>query len=439
MSGRHVLTDKQIEKAKPAPPGKRAMLWDAIAPALALRLTDRGHKSFVVHRRVNGRLVMRTLGTYPTLSLADAREKAREALKLMSKGIDPRQSNPARVTATGLRDGSFEAAVEKYIKREVEKNRRPRTQDEIIRPLRKVLVPKWGTLPLGEIGAREIIDVLDELVDAEKPVAANRTYSVLHRFFRWCVERQLLESNPAATVRKPSKEEARSRALDDAELGEVWKASETLGWPFGPFVRALILTGQRRNELAGMAWGELDLNARQWAIPAARTKNGKEHLVPLSQEMLALFEEAPCYADENEDTETARQRHVFTTTGKTPVAGFSRAKVNLDKALLETRRDFAKASDRDPAKVKPMPAWTFHDLRRSCATGMGRIGIPPHVIETVLNHSGGFRSGVAGVYQRHPYLEERRNALERWAQHLRELVSPRDESSNVVTLDRRSQ
>lgn len=437
MSGRHVLTDKQIEKAKPAPPGKRAMLWDAIAPSLALRVTDCGHKSFVVHRRVNGRLVMQTLGTYPALNLADAREKARDALMLMTKGIDPRQALAAPVTATGLQERSFEAAVEKYIKREVEKNRRPRTQDEIVRPLRKLLVPKWGTLPLREIGPREIIDVLDELVDAGTPVAANRTYSVLHRFFRWCVERHLLESNPAATIRKPAKELARSRVLDDAELREIWNATEKLGWPFGPFVRALALTGQRRNELAGMTWGELDLNARQWIIPAVRSKNAKEHLVPLSQAMLALFEEAPCYADENEEPETTKLRHVFTTTGNTPVAGFSRAKANLDKALLEGRRDFAKASGRDPAKVKPIPAWTFHDLRRSCATGMGRIGIPPHVIETVLNHSGGFRSGVAGVYQRHPYLEERRDALERWAQHLRELVMPIETISNVIAFDGR--
>src|SRR5215469_2362505 len=149
MAARHILTDKQIEKAKPAPPRGRYLLWDAVAPSLALRVTDRGHKSFVVQRRVNGRMVKLTLGTYPALPLAEAREKARDALKEMARGKDPRQSNAARVSPAGQRRDSFEGAVETYIKREVEKNRRPRTRDEIIRPLRKLLVPKWGTLPLS--------------------------------------------------------------------------------------------------------------------------------------------------------------------------------------------------------------------------------------------------------------------------------------------------
>ena len=188
MSGRYALTEKQIAHAKAAPSGKRAMLWDAITPSLALRITDKGHKSFVIQRRVNGRMVKLTLGEYPALKLVDAREKAREALSEMTRGIDPRQTQPRRVTATGLRRDSFEAAVETYIKREVEKNRRPRTQDEIVRPLRK-LVPQWGTLPLSEIGPQEILAVLDDIVDAGTPVAANRTYSVLRRFFGWCIER----------------------------------------------------------------------------------------------------------------------------------------------------------------------------------------------------------------------------------------------------------
>src|SRR5262249_34641867 len=152
---------------------------------------------------------------------------------------------------------------------------------------------KWGTLPISEIGPRQIVGVLDELVDAGTPIAANRTYSVIRRFFRWCVERHLIERNPATAVRKPSKEEARFRVLNDNELREVWLASETLGWPFGPFIRALILTGQRRNELAGMTWAEIDVDSAQWIIPGARTKNGKEHFVPLSEPMRSLLDNAP--------------------------------------------------------------------------------------------------------------------------------------------------
>jgi integrase len=438
VSARLVLTDKQIEKAKPARARERYVLWDAVAPSLALRVTDRGHKSFIVQRRVNGRMVKLTLGTYPALPLAEAREKAREALREMARGKDPRQYDATRVTPTGQRRDSFEGAVETYIKREVEKNLRSRTQDEVRRPLRKLLVPRWGTLPLSEIGPREIIDVLDELVDAGTPIAANRTHSVLRRFFGWCVERHLLASNPAANVKKPTKETPRERALDDAELRELWLASESLGWPFKHYVRALILTGQRRNELAGATWKEFDTDARQWVIPAARTKNAREHIVPLSRDMLAVLNDALQFIGADDVADAPKGNPVFTTTGKTPVSGYSRAKARLDAEILRTRREVAKAKRRDETKVKAMLAWTFHDLRRSCATGMGRIGIPPHVIETVLNHASGFRAGIAGVYQRHPYVEERRHALDAWGAHLRSLVTPTDAPRNVVALRTRA-
>jgi integrase len=436
LSARHVLTDKQIENAKPAPARGRYMLWDAVAPSLALRVTDRGHKSFVVHRRVNGRLVMLTLGEYPALKLGEAREQAREKLREMTRGIDPRQSDAPRVTASGLRRDSFEGAVESYIKREVEKNRRPRTQDEIIRPLRKLLIPKWGSLPLSVIGPREIIAVLDELVDAGTPVAANRTYSVLRRFFRWCVERHLITTNPAIAVRKPIKEESRSRVLGDDELREVWIASEALDWPFGPFIRGLILTGQRRNELASMKWSDIDGIARQWLIPGSRTKNAKDHIIPLSKPVQALLDKAPRLVRKDETDEEQQDHPVFTTTGKTPIAGFSRAKSKLDSEILKMRRNHAAEAEREPAKVKPLPAWTLHDLRRSCATGMARIGVQPHVIEAVPNHSSGFRAGVAGIYQRHPYLEERRHALDAWADHIVQLLAPQEPTAKVISFSR---
>jgi integrase len=434
VGARHLLTDKQIEKAKPAPEGKRYILWDALMPSMGVRVTDKGHRSFLVQRRVNGRMVKMTLGEYPAVKLAEARESAKEALKAMERGIDPRQAKPAPVTASGLRKDSFEGAVETYIKREVEKNRRPTTQNHITHFLRKVLVPRWGTLPLREIGPREIIEVLDEVMDAGKAVAANRTYSVLHRFFRWCVERHLLPSNPAATVRKPFKEESRSRVLSDDELREVWTACEALGWPFGPFFRGLILTGQRRNELSGMIWAEVDDDLRLWTIPAARTKNAKEHAVPLSAPIRTLLANAPRFGPEDEPLEDQRARPVFTTNGKTGVSGFSRAKARLDADILARRQKEAATAGRDPEKVKPLPRWTLHDLRRSCATGMGRIGITPHVIETVLNHSSGFRSGIAGVYQRHPYMEERRHALEAWAEHIISLSCPKSPMTNVISL-----
>jgi integrase len=436
-----VLTDKFLENVKPASTGKRNHHWDALVPALALRVSDKGCRSWIVQRRVNGRQTKITLGEYPAVKLRDARDKAREKLKEMTRGIDPRQSAAAPVTGSSLRPDSFEGAVKTYIKREVERNRRPRTQDEITRPLQKLLVPKWGTLPLCDIDARKIIEVLDELVEAEKPVAANRTYSVLRRFFRWCVERRLVEINPALAVRKPTKETSRSRALGDDDLREVWVATHALEWPFGPFIRGLILTGQRRNELAGMTWAEIDSGEAQWTIPALRTKNGKEHVVAIAPPFQALLDKAPRFTDEDDEKSGVidLSKPVFTTTGKTPVSGFSRAKTKLDGEILKRRRSEAEAAKRDVTKVKPLPPWTLHDLRRSCATGMARLSVQPHVIEAVLNHSSGFRAGIAGVYQRHDYLEERRKALFLWASHITSLATPRGPMANVVSFARRAQ
>ncbi len=433
MPARHVLTDKQIANAKPAQGKNRYTLWDAVVPSLGLRVTEKGAKSFIVQRRMNGRQAMLTLGQYPALALIDARERAQDLLKDVTRGVDPRQNRPAPVTASGQRKDSFEGAVETYIKREVEKHRRPSTQLGIIRPLRK-LITRWGTLPVSQIGPKEIIDLLDEIVDSGAPVSANRTYSVLRRFFRWCVERHLIANNPAAVVRKPSKEESRSRNLSDEELREVWLATGRMDWPFGPFIRMAMLTGQRRNEIAGMTRAELDEKTLQWVIPGARTKNGKEHIVPLAAPVLVILADAPRFGRDDEAEEDQRARPVFTTNGKTGVSGFSNAKERVDLEIMIARKHLAKVAGKDPERVKPLPAWTMHDLRRSCATGMGRLGILPHVIETVLNHSSGFRSGIAGVYQRHPYLAERRQALEAWAHHLANLPDQTGTPPNVVPL-----
>jgi integrase len=432
MTARHHLTDKQLANAKRASKGKRYILWDSLTPSLGVRITERGHKSFLIQRRVNGRMVKLTIGEYPALGLASAREKALEALREMERGIDPRQSKPPSVTATGLRRDSFEGAVESYIKRQVEKNLGLRTQQEVTRTLRKVLVPQWGTLPVRDIGPRQIVEALDTFMDADKPIMANRTYSILHRFFNWCIERHLIDTNPAARVRKPAKETTRARVLDDDELRAVWLACESLGWPFGPMFRLLILTGQRRNEVAGMCWNEIDDATGLWTIPAFRTKNRREHVVPLPLSAIAQLRGTPRFVGALDKP----PGYVFTTTGKTAVSGFSRAKSKLDTEAAKTRVQQVSEGVPPRGSKGGIPPWTVHDLRRTCATGMGALGVPPHIIETVLNHSSGFRAGVAGVYQRQAYMDERRQALNAWADHVMALSGPRAPSRNVIAFQR---
>ena len=181
-----------------------------------------------------------------------------------------------------------------------------------------------------------------------------------------------------------------------------------MSYPFGPFVHLLILTAQRRDEVAGMRWDELDLEAAMWTIPKERAKNVKAHQVPLPPMAVDFLREIPKLSE-----------HVFTTTGRTPISGYSKAKVHLDLHILKARAKAVEDAGGDPKKCEQMADWTFHDLRRTVATGMARMNVQPHVVEKILNHVQGTIRGVAAIYNRHGYLEESRAALEKWAQHVR--------------------
>jgi integrase len=214
--------------------------------------------------------------------------------------------------------------------------------------------------------------------------------------FNWAVARDIIASSPTAGIKPPSPERSRDRTLSDAELRLVWEAASTIGYPFGILVQLLIVTGQRRGEVAGMKWDEVDLTGRIWTLPRERVKNNQMHVVPLSKAAAAIVEAAP----------RIEGPFVLTTTGATHAAGYAKGKQRLD-ALL-------------PAD---MPAWRLHDLRRSVASGMARLGINLPVIEKVLNHSSGSFAGIVGVYQRHDFAEEKCRALEAWGKHVMRIVA----------------
>ncbi|TIQ88531.1 MAG: site-specific integrase, partial [Mesorhizobium sp.] len=257
---------------------------------------------------------------------------------------------------------------------------------------------------MGDITRAEIIAHIDDIYDGGKPIAANRTLAALKRLFSWCVERDLIPSSPCDRVKAPSAEQSRDRILTDAELQAVWKASEGLGWPFGPMVQMLVLTGQRRNEVSGMRWEEIDLKGKLWSLPRERAKNDQPHSVPLSAPAIELLESLP---------RIEGQDFVFSTTGTTPVSGFSRMKRGLDAKVVAALREEAEERKDDPAQVS-VADWWLHDLRRTCASGMARIGINLPVIEKVLNHVSGSFAGIVGVYQRHSFDDEKRAALDAW-------------------------
>ena len=386
------LTDLAIRKVA-ADPQRRIELWDARLPGFGVRIFPSGAKSFVLvyrHRGISRRL---TLGRFPIMSLAEARDAAMQALKQIDAGDDPQAKLEHEVEPERY---NFEAAVRSFVRLHCQRHNRPTTIRDTERILNNRFVSRWAKRDIRDIKRTDILKVLDDCVDAGLPSAANHALAAIRRFFNWCVERGMLDFSPCQGVKKPAQDKARERVLDATELARIWRAADLVGYPFGPVVKLLLLTAQRRGEVAGMQWPHLDLTAHLWTLPAEITKNGRQHLVPIAPTTAQLLLALPRFPG----------NFVFPSRGQNPAfANFTIGKRKLDV--------FAQVTD-----------WTLHDLRRSAATHMARLGTAPHVIERLLNHVSGTFGGVAGVYNRFQYLDEMRAALARWEQFVAHQVLP---------------
>jgi len=251
-----------------------------------------------------------------------------------------------------------------------------------------------------------------------------RTAAYGRAAFGWAVKRGAVRVNPFADLPVAKGIAKRERVLSDAEIAEIWRAAGDAASPYGTIVRLLILTGQRRGEVAGMAWGELSDDLETWTMLGERTKNGAVHTVPLSTSACEFLK-----AVLSEDANEPRGLVLPGALG-TPFAGWSKAKRALDKATKDARAKAAAA-----AGSPPLP-WSLHDLRRTVATGLQRLGVRLEVTEAVLNHISGSRGGIAGVYQRHDWAAEKRAALDAWAAHVVSIVKGRIAGDNVVALAR---
>jgi len=242
----------------------------------------------------------------------------------------------------------------------------------------------------------------DDIVDRGAPYVANRTLAHLRKLFNWALPRYRLGESPCKGVEPPSEERSRDRVLTDDELQRVWLAADKLGWPFGPIVRLLILTGARREEVGAMEWSEIDFDRRLWTLPPERTKNKQRHEVPLSTATLEILQ----------GLKRSKSKYVFSTThGRSSVVGYDGAKARLDK-------------------LSGVKAWRLHDIRRTVASGMAGLKIALPVIEKCINHTSGTFRGVLAVYQRHKFADEKREAFDVWAAHVGRLVNP--PADNVV-------
>jgi integrase len=356
--------------------------FDQGYPGLALRVSYGGSKSWVYFYRLFGKQKRMTLGRWPSMSLSAAREAWRDARNTIDKGESPQHQRP--VTAN-----SFAAVADEWLKRDQAHNRSCSATKRLIERCAK---PVWEGRQISTIGRRDINDLIDTVADRGAIVMARRLHAHLHRLFRWAVGRGILETNPMAHLPKPGSEVSRDRVLTDAELAEVFKNATKLRPPFGAIFQLLALTGARRSEITGLRWSEIKDDTI--ILGRNRTKSGEVHSIPLSPQALDIIKQL---------SRIGPSDFVFTLNGRNPVTDLAASKERLDGLIN-------------------IPAWHTHDLRRTVATGLQRLGINLQVIEAVLGHVGGSRSGIVGVYQRHSFAAEKRTALEAWAREVERIV-----------------
>ena len=412
------ITKSLLNQLKPG--AADVWVWDSVLKGFGLRITPSDVRTYWVKYRMGGRESTTRkfkIGTHGTITPDQARTQAEQVLANIRLGVDPgAERTAAREPKIGK---TVKDAAEIFLTRYASQLKSAEMLEGFF--VREIY-PRWAKRETVSIRRADVIAMLDEIVDSGRTTLANRIFSLVRKFFNWCLERGIVEATPCNGVRAPTTETSRDRVLDDDELRRLWIAAGKMAYPFGPWVRLLILTGQRRDEVSGMLWSELDLDAGMWALPKERVKNDRAHDIPLPAAALDILAGLPRDGSD----------FVFTTTGKTAISGYSKAKAVLDKGVLAALKKEAVERGDDPAAVQPLQPWVFHDFRRTVATNLAKIGIPVHVVERLLNHVSGTVSGIAAVYNRHSYLDERRQALEAWASRLDQIV--RGTPANVTSL-----
>jgi integrase len=321
------LTDLFCEAVK-APPSGRAEYYDAAFGGLVLRVSA---KSWSLHYRFGGEKRRFTIGAYPAIKPAQARRLAGQALDRVSDGFDPSREKQAKRNAPAPRDDAVTAAIDDYLEHYLRKETRTGTFNEAARILTGEVAKAWRNRPLRSITRGDVNKLVDDIAARRAAVQANRTLARLRAFFNWCIAKDRLTASPAAGVKPPTKERDRDRALSDDEVRWLWSACDKSGWPFGPLVKLLLLTAQRRDEVAGMEWSELELEKKTWTLPREKVKNDRAHAVQLSDAAVAVLKSLPA-------ERIGQAGLIFTTNGDTPVSGFSRAKARLDQLMKKERR-----------------------------------------------------------------------------------------------------
>jgi integrase len=385
-----LLTDTKVASLKPPADGQEEHR-DLKVTGLRLRIGAGGKKTWIVRARAGEKIVNKKLGNYPAMGLGPARIAAEKLLTAL-----------ARDRGTEGIDRTFGSVAETWIDKVAKpKNRSWRLQE---RRLELHVLPKWKDKKIAEIRRGDVRDLIEGL---EGDVLPNMVLALVRPIFRFALSRDWIEASPAEGIEKPKAEKSRERVLSEDEIVRIWRATELLGYPFRQYVQTLLLTAQRRTEVASMRWEAVDLDAGTWTLQASETKSKRAHLVPLSKPVVESLKAMPRFGD-----------FVFSTDGESHMSGYAKVKRKLDEFI-----------GRD--KGREMPGWTFHDFRRTASTHMVRLGILEEVVGKVLNHAA--QGVTAKVYALHRYEPEKRSALDRWAAEVMRLVAGKAEG-NVVEL-----
>ncbi|MBN8542843.1 MAG: site-specific integrase [Alphaproteobacteria bacterium] len=397
------MTKKTIDGFAFETSEKKDIRWDAEMSGFGVRIYPSGKKAFILSYRQHGKKRLLTIGQYGKITLDQAKDIARKRLGEVADGKDPLLARKAvKKKNVNTVEKVYREFLEKYAKRF------NKHWKETHRIFQKDILPVIGKTPIDEVKRQDLVTILDDVMERGAGIMANRTLAALKRYFGWCVERGLIEYSPAIAIKRPARAKSRDRVLSDSEIVEVWGAVDEMHYPFSSIIKFLLITGQRRGEVSTMRWSDFDKKEKIWTIPQEFTKSNRRQEVPLSDAALEVLNSIINLGD-----------YVFSSTGFRPFENFSR-----DKAELDARINKARA--KRPPEMQP---WTIHDLRRTVASGMARLKIAPHVIESVLNHKTGIISGVAAVYNRHDYFEEKREALDLWAKYVIELLEAKEEKS----------
>jgi integrase len=395
-------------KTKNDKPKRDAIFFDDEQKGLAVRVTASGGKTYLAQYSYGGEKRRVPLGAVDAISLAKARTACAGIMGDAAHGKDPARERKEKAVAAKRKAAHNALTLDKLVSDWAAlhlKGKRPRYAHEATRATRRIF-GKFLDWPAAALDRKTVVRTLDRLRKAGSPIMANRAGVYIGSLYEWAVKRGTLDANPFTKLPRSSSTE-RDRVLTDDELRAVWAATEG-GGAFNAIVRMLILTGQRREEVAGMMWGELSADLSAWTLPGARAKNGVTHVVPLSKQAQAVVSAQP---------RVNTSQRVFVGEDGGAFKGISRLKIGLDRA-------------------SGVENWVLHDLRRTCATGLQKLGVRLEVTEACLNHVSGSRSGIVGVYQRHDWKDEKRVALQAWADRVDAIVEGRaiESASNVVAL-----